>query len=250
MDRSPSGSRRRPAWRGGTSGARDRRRRRTPLERWASWVREWQAEAHPRGVTGGLPIDPETAAVGIDDRATDRQPHAEPVGLRREERLEQALGHLRGNAASGIGEADGRVPGRDLRRLHADLPAVPAALDDRVDGVLQQIHHHLLDLDPTEVAPERDLAEHELQLAAWRKEGGAQELRRRPDDRAQLAAFDPPLAVVQLASDVRDDATGAMRLRGRLVRQVEQLFRGRTSGPEVGGARLQEVRQRAERLAE
>jgi len=46
-----------------------------------------QANAEDRAA-GRIVLDQETAAVGLDDRMADGQPHAQPVNLGREERLE------------------------------------------------------------------------------------------------------------------------------------------------------------------
>jgi len=50
----------------------------------------WQREV-PRGATSRVHRRPKPAAVRLDDRAADRQPHPRPPGLGREERVEDLL---------------------------------------------------------------------------------------------------------------------------------------------------------------
>src|SRR5882724_10966804 len=52
---------------------------------------------------------PQTAAMGLDDRTTDRQPHAEPLRFCRHESGEDAVQVLRVDAPASVlhGDADG-----------------------------------------------------------------------------------------------------------------------------------------------
>ena len=48
-----------------------------------------QEDPKDRAACGGV-LDQEATAVGLDDRAADRQPQAQPIRLGREERLEDS----------------------------------------------------------------------------------------------------------------------------------------------------------------
>src|SRR5438034_3685479 len=74
-----------------------------------------------RPVGGG----PQLAAMRLDDRAADRQPHAHPAGLGREEGAEYLIQVVRGDAAAGVlhGHTDAIVV---VRLGSDDQPPRPA----------------------------------------------------------------------------------------------------------------------------
>src|ERR1700738_955810 len=86
--------------------------------------------------------------MSVDDRAADRQPHAETVGLRRNERREDALPD--GGVQSGAAVLD---RDQDVAWLghHGRYRQLPRALRDRfqgVDCVQDQVYDYLLQLYP------------------------------------------------------------------------------------------------------
>ena len=85
---------------------------------------------------GGHGLD--RAAVGLDEAPRGRQPEAGAVGLGGEERLEQVRARLGGQPRPVVGHLEDR-----LARRHPDGDGHVLA---RLDGVLDQVHEHALDL--------------------------------------------------------------------------------------------------------
>src|ERR1700730_6613492 len=86
--------------------------------------------------------------MGIDDRAADRQSHANPFGFGRVKRLEKPVELLRIEPWASVmhfGENIVRIvyAGDDRK-----LPRSVAGATHRFDGVDDQIDHYLLQLDP------------------------------------------------------------------------------------------------------
>ena len=104
---------------------------------------ELKRRPRPGIVGGGHP-----SAMGLDDRAADRQSHAHAARLGGEEGPEQTVRVLRVDAGSGVDDLDRHLIG--LNRLRSDQQlALP--LGDRrhgLNGVDRQIDDDLLELDP------------------------------------------------------------------------------------------------------
>jgi hypothetical protein len=85
--------------------------------------------------------------MGLGDRAADRQPHADPIGLARVEGLEQSVELLRIEPRTGILHFDEHIV-----RFHAghDRKLARSAADTahRFDGIDDEIDEYLLQLDP------------------------------------------------------------------------------------------------------
>src|ERR1700730_18700209 len=73
-------------------------RRRLLLLRWQN---EQKSRARPLIRRGR-----QTSPVSLNDRATDREPHSHPAGLRGEEGIEQPVCILGGNADAAIGDTN------------------------------------------------------------------------------------------------------------------------------------------------
>ena len=86
--------------------------------------------------------------MAVDDGPADRQPHAHAAGLRRVEGFENPLEVLRIDARSGIAHGDAD-PAR-LELLGADRQLARSLLHGAhgLDGVQDQVHDHLLQLNP------------------------------------------------------------------------------------------------------
>src|SRR5215475_16116029 len=104
-----------------------------------------QGEAED-GAAARAVLDPDPAAMRLDDGAADREPESHALALGGDEGLEQVRGHLGRQSRPGIGDADlrhvvGRRDGGDLE------PALACRLDHDLDGVANEVDQHLLDLD-------------------------------------------------------------------------------------------------------
>src|SRR5437016_8852444 len=70
-----------------------------------SSTRRWQEDVERRPVSArALAVD--LSAVPRDHLVRDRESESGSVGLRREERLEDLMEHLRGNPVAGVGHGD------------------------------------------------------------------------------------------------------------------------------------------------
>src|SRR5262245_40543434 len=164
-----------------------------------------ELDAH-RGAVAGLALDPDDAAVILDDALDDRQPEPGSVAPRREERVEDPRQGLGINAAAGVTD-------RDLDRFPSILGVQTDASRSvhRLGGIEQQVPQDLLQLSRVSV-----------HLAPWP--------RRRGDD---LDAPTRSLIALQQAEDSGDDlleidqlrAWGARTSKGEEVRHhaVEAL---------------------------
>jgi hypothetical protein len=86
-------------------------------------------------------------AIRFDDRAADRQPHADPIGLGRVERLEQPVEIRRIDPRAGIVDFDEHAVGIALAGGNRKLARSVSGAGHRLNGVDHQIHDHLLQLD-------------------------------------------------------------------------------------------------------
>ena len=78
----------------------------------------------PKGRPGaGVGVDPQAAAMRLDDRAADRQSHADAVRLGGEECVEDLGGLLFRHADTGVGDRDQQLVGRGLLRRDRQLAA-------------------------------------------------------------------------------------------------------------------------------
>src|SRR5215831_4712943 len=160
------------------------------------------------------------SAVGLDNRAADRQADTHAVALIGDEGLEELRHQFRRDPGSGVGHADGDhlvVAGcggnnelASLRRLHG------------LDGIAQQVQQNLLDLhlvDKDEIDGRVELKAdtHTLILGSDQRQGAGllNEL---------LDAFDPTLAVAPAheLAQATDDLSRAQSLIARLVHGVAQ----------------------------
>src|SRR5574337_48850 len=107
--------------------------------------RRRQREAEPCAAPGAR-IDRDAAAVGLDDRAADRQPDADAVALGREERVEDPIEHRRVEPGSGVGHLDLDAP-VTRRGAYGDLAPRRTRLAHRVERVAHQVADDLLDHD-------------------------------------------------------------------------------------------------------
>src|ERR1700736_2802797 len=98
-----------------------------PLKGWSS------ADSRQREVKGGAVVrvrgGPQAAAVSLDDRPADRQPHAEPARLRGVERVEEPVGLEPAEADAAVLHRDDRA--RAIVDELAGRPDVEAAPLDR-----------------------------------------------------------------------------------------------------------------------
>ena len=128
-------------------GARARRLRMQPLARVGTAMNGGQRQMHGDGRAQAFAraLDPDDAAVQLDEALHDRQPEAEPAVLARRRRIalpesfEQMRNEFRLDADAGVGDAD-----LDMRvhALEHDLDL--AVLRRELDGVRQQIPDDLL----------------------------------------------------------------------------------------------------------
>jgi hypothetical protein len=84
--------------------------------------------------------------VGLDDGAADRQPHAEPVELGSEERLEDPIEIRFRDALARVAHAELQVRRRRVRSPHGHLPRRGSSVGRGGDRIGEQIQDHLLDL--------------------------------------------------------------------------------------------------------
>src|SRR5258705_483220 len=96
------------------------------------------------GLVGG---HPQTAAMGFYDRTADRQPHPQTAGLRRVERVEEALETRRGHAWPRILHRDQhairfswRGSDEQLSRPFYDYAHGLDSVDDEIEGDLLQLY--------------------------------------------------------------------------------------------------------------
>src|SRR4051794_30621151 len=91
---------------------------------------------------------PDVPAMRLDDRPTDRETHPHAVRLGRHKRLKQPAGPIRRQARPGIRNTDFDQTQLFERRRQGDLP--PRAPLQRFGGIADQVHQHLLDLNPVD----------------------------------------------------------------------------------------------------
>ena len=86
--------------------------------------------------------------MGFDNRAADREAHAHAVGLRRVEGFKETRQALRAQPMAGIPHRDAHALRLDTRG--ADVLFAVAVLNaaHRLDGIDDQVQHHLLQLHP------------------------------------------------------------------------------------------------------
>jgi len=124
----------------------------------------------------------DVSAVRFDDGTVDGQPHAEPLGLARDEGLEHALELRSGQAGAGIGHADLDPPGLRLPRLDAQHTGSVRDVGHGLAGVDEQVEHDLLELDTIPEHPRQVLGQAKLQRDVGLRHVSAQN-RRHPGDR-------------------------------------------------------------------
>src|SRR5262249_46752986 len=90
----------------------------------------------------GVGLRHDAPAVGLDDRAADRQAHAETARLGADEPLEHALELRRLRADAGVANADLHDAGRPQRRRDPDLAGPVRGTTDRLARVDDQIQDH------------------------------------------------------------------------------------------------------------
>src|SRR5215472_14305352 len=86
--------------------------------------------------------------MGIDDRAANRETHAETVGLRREQGIEDAMADGRIDARTCILDRHEHIPGFAELRGHGQHPRKFRRRTHGFDAVHNQIQKYLLQLDP------------------------------------------------------------------------------------------------------
>src|SRR5438067_5091414 len=102
----------------------------------------------------------------LDYRAADRQPHANPIGLGRIEGLEQSIEFRRINSWAGILHFDKHGIWIVLARGNRQLTRSASDTAHRLDGIDEQIHDHLLQLDPIRRNQSQVVRKPRLQLNA------------------------------------------------------------------------------------
>jgi hypothetical protein len=100
-----------------------------------------------RGSAVGVRRRPQSAALGFDDRTTDRQAQAHAAGFGAEEGLKQAFGRLGDETVSGIADGDSYRAGVGRRGANGQFARADFGLLHRFEGVTQQIQHDQLNLD-------------------------------------------------------------------------------------------------------
>src|SRR5258705_3032363 len=93
------------------------------------------------GGTGG----PQAAAMRLDDRATDGQPHTGPVILGSKECVEDLVRLLRGQSHTGIADRDQQLTIAGFR-LDGKLTSATRFLHG-IDAIKHEVHENLLQLD-------------------------------------------------------------------------------------------------------
>src|SRR5581483_5750377 len=123
-------------------------------------ARRTQGEAEYRAASGPL-VHPNLAAVGFYDGAADRESQSHALLLRGDEGLEQVRPDLGRKAGTRIGNADLHNVARKLR-LDREVP-LAARVHQYLEGVADQVHKDLLDLDAIDqdmlgarIEPKRD----------------------------------------------------------------------------------------------
>ena len=86
--------------------------------------------------------------MSLDDGAADRQSHANPIRLGRIERLEQSIEVRWTNSWAGILHFDKHEVWIVLARGNRELTRSVSEAAHGLDGIDEQIHDHLLQLDP------------------------------------------------------------------------------------------------------
>src|SRR5467141_4618706 len=94
--------------------------------------------------TGGVSVGPQAAAMRLNDRPTDGQPHTSPVILGRKECREDLVRLLRGQSHTGIADRDQQLTIADFR-LDSKLTSATRFLHG-VDAVEHEVHENLLQL--------------------------------------------------------------------------------------------------------
>ena len=90
---------------------------------------------------------PYAAAMLLDDRPADRQPHAHAIGLRRKEGVEQPADMFRRDSGAGILHRNEYLIGPVLARAYQQFATGPRHPTHGLNAVHQKIHHNLLQLD-------------------------------------------------------------------------------------------------------
>src|SRR5690606_29933868 len=102
--------------------------------------RQAQREHRPalRAVGG-----PEPASVGLDDGAADGEPQAHPLTLGRVEGFEYATHGIRAHAPAGVTNRERHLSAGAHPALNRDDPRSAGSLGEGVNGVDQEVYHHL-----------------------------------------------------------------------------------------------------------
>ena len=83
----------------------------------------------------------------LDDRAADRKSQPHTKRFRRDERLEDPVGEPVGYAGPGIGHRNLDSATALAASLNDDRSSIGIGGLNRIDGVLQEVEHHLLNLN-------------------------------------------------------------------------------------------------------
>ena len=86
--------------------------------------------------------------MGVDDRPTDRQPHAHAAGLRREEGVEEAVHCFRSEPRTRILDRNEQIAGPVDLRSYPQHPRLAHDRAHRLDAIHDQIEDDLLQLNP------------------------------------------------------------------------------------------------------
>ena len=151
----------------------------------------------------------ELAAVQLDDRAADRQPDAEAIGFGGVERVEDAVQMFARDAAAGVAYGE-RREARVQRGRDRDQRFPGGAIGDAgVNRVLQEVEHHLLQLET---------------VAADARQAGQKAGRRRSD--ALVAEAEAEAAAIRADSSARADELRRRASAGRdeLIAELTELL--------------------------
>src|SRR5262249_29590328 len=102
----------------------------------------------------GVGHNPQAPAMGLDDRAADRQAHSHAAGFRREKRTEYPLDVLRTDSRSTIGDRYHHAAVVANIRSHNEHPR-PVHGGHGLDRIRDQVQEHLMQLNPIPQDPQQ-----------------------------------------------------------------------------------------------
>src|SRR5262245_31856788 len=97
-----------------------------------------QGEREGRAAVG-IATRPQAAAIGLDDRAADREPHPEPTRFGREERVEDAIARATRQTYAGIADMDLDAIAAARDGLHDELVIFARRGAHGIDRVAEQV---------------------------------------------------------------------------------------------------------------